>query len=62
MGGIPEAVAFDPSTGHPLGLLATIAGAGPAYQVMPNFDLTKPSQENTPWTKDWVLLLRRKQP
>jgi hypothetical protein len=62
MGGVPEATAFDPSTGHPLGLLATIAGAGPTYQVMPNFDPTKPSQENTPWTKDWVLLLRRKQP
>lgn len=62
MGDIPDATAFDPATGDPLALTAMVAGAGPIYQAMPNFDLTKPKQDTTPWTKDWVLVFQRKQP
>jgi len=62
MGGVPEASAFDPATGNPLGLIAMVAGTGPIYRAKSNFDLTKPKQDNTPWEKDWLLVLRRKQP
>lgn len=73
MGGVPDAMAIDPSTGRPLGVVGLVAGTGPIYTAMPGLDIdlslagnakAPPSKAKTSdtWDKDWVLVLRRKAP